>query len=141
MKTKQTHGKVYISLVSALLLAAPAAAFADEPDCVTLIAQAQAMNASALAEDAAFNTNAAGALNGSTYTLLETDAGAECKDLPEGDSDLVQIFLSDAQIEVFTAGRANADGNAVAATANEAYAAISLTEASAAAVLGVPVTP
>ena len=138
MKAKQTRGKVYISLVSVLLLAAPAAAFADEQDCVAFIAQAQALNASALDQDALLNTDAATELNVRTYSIITGDAVFACIDVPRGDSRLVGRFLRRAEAEVRRAGISNAVGDAVSATLNETDANISLEIASEATVLGVP---
>ena len=136
MKTKKMHDKVYLSLVSVFLMAAPAVAFADEPDCVSLIGKAAGQNAAAIDEDAAGHTTTAMVLNSSTASTLAVDATDECKDLPNGG--VVVSLLHTAIDEVINAADANVASDAISALVHETNVELLLTEADTDALVGVP---
>ena len=139
MKTKQTRGTVYLSLVSVLLMAAPAAVFADEPeDCVGLIIQATRLNTSAIDADALGDVIRARSFNASTHAILLADANVECQDLPNGEGDTVIKILNAADSEVIKAGAFNIAGNPLSASVHEENAESFLVQAATAALLDVP---
>ena len=122
MKTKQTRGKGYLSLVSALLMVAPAAAFANEQDCLSLINQITAQNDLAILDDAVLLPAEARLLNQSAASTLFAQATSKCADLPNGA--VVVSDLGAAAGELVIAADLNGSEDTISASAHEATATV-----------------
>ena len=134
MKTKQTRGTVYLSLVSVLLMAAPAAVFANEQDCLSLINQTSAQNTDAILDDTLFMSTKALSLNEDTISRIFAEAPTKCGDLPNGA--VVVGDLDAAASELGIAADFNESGDTILASEHELNAAPFFALASTDALLG-----